>query len=315
MPALKLKAVLGSRPVIYEIVPPRKDTSRFETDLRGVEEVLHDQRIDAVNIPELINRRETRIGVTYSPVTILAEEYALLIQKYKEPIVNMIAPRMGREEFDQRVQRVTGEYGIDNLVIVGKERHDDGLPGPTVSEALEVVREHRREGTTVGGVCIFERNGKVDSSYQTKSPKLDEPERVWIKASLGCDFVTSQINFEPGPAIRFLSTYDKLCRKTGVKPLTVFISLTTVPSTRIMSLLEGLDVRIAPSTKKNIEQSVDMGRESLKVAAEALRRIVTEVEKNDVEVPIGLHVEQVGVNNSELSMELLEATYGVIKRG
>ncbi len=310
---MKLKAALSTRPVIYEIVPPRADTSRFETSLRGVEEVLSDSRIDAVNIPELIDRREANGSVSYSPVTILPEEYAILIQSYKEPIINMISPRMEREDFMSRVLRVYEEYRIDNIVVVGKERHDDILPGPSVSEALTLMREHKKERATLGGVCIFGRNAKFDKSYQSGSSKLDEHQRVWAKANLGCDFVTSQINFESAFATRFLSSYDKLCKETGKTPLCVFVSLTTVPSRGIMSLMDRLDVDIPPVTRRRIEHGSSMARESVKVATEILLRIVEYVEKKDIKVPIGLHVEQVGVNNSDLSLDLLDKTYPAIK--
>jgi 5,10-methylenetetrahydrofolate reductase len=310
---MKLKAALSSRPVIYEIVPPRVEPSKFETGVRGVEDVFRDGRIDAINIPELIDRRVEQGGVSYTPVTILPEEYALLVKEYKEPIVNVISPRMTPEEFERRLTRIYEEYKIDNVVLVGKERHEDSLPGLAVPEALALASAQKSGQRTLGGICIFSRNQKSDNSYISKTGPLDEFERVWTKANAGCDFVTSQINFDPEPAKKFLSAYDELCRSTGRGSQTVFLSLTTVPSRGIMQLLDRLDVDIPLRTRARIEGAAQMGRESAKVAADTLLEIVEFVEKEGIEVPIGLHIEQVGVNSSELSLELLDATYASIK--
>ena len=138
---LSLKASLTKRPVIYEIVPPRRDTSRFNTELQGVEEVLHDSRIAAINIPELISRREQKGRVQYYPATIPPEEYAMLIKEYKEAIVNIIAPRLKKQDFATRVEKILGNYDIPNIVLVGRERHGDVLPGPSVPEALALIGE------------------------------------------------------------------------------------------------------------------------------------------------------------------------------
>ncbi len=309
---MSLKAALRNRPVIYEIVPPRRDTSRFNTELRGVEDVLRDSRIVAINIPELTNRKEQKWQVLYSPVTIPPEEYAMLIKEYKETIVNIIAPRLKKQDFATRVEKILGNYDIPNIVLVGKERHGDVLPGPSVPEALALIGERRGERTTVGGICIFTRNAAADNDYEAEK-RLDEHRRVWLKARLGCDFVTSQINLDQGPAVRFLSSYQDLCTKTGEPPLTVFISLSTIPSRNIMSTLDRLDVVIPPHVRKRLLQSSDMGRESQRIATEVFQEITGHMERNGIDVPIGLHIEQVGVNSGDLSIRLLDATYPILR--
>ncbi|MDE1853387.1 MAG: hypothetical protein KGI38_06530 [Thaumarchaeota archaeon] len=310
---MTLKAALNSRPVIYEIVPPRRDTSRFSTELRGVEDVLQDDRIAAINIPELINRREER-GVVYSPATIPPEEYAMMIKDYKESIVNLIAPRLEREAFLLRARKVLHEYKIPNLVLVGRERRGDILPGPEVTEGLKLLAAEKGKSTTLGGICIFSRESSGVADGGTKVKKLPEQRRVWSKAEAGCDFVTSQIIFDPNPALNFLRAYGKLCEETGRDPLTVFISLTTIPSTSILSLLDSLDVVVPETVRKRLSTSSDMGRESLRIAEEIFHQVVSEAEKDAIRVPLGLQIEQVGVNSGELSLELLDATYPTIRK-
>ena len=307
---MSLKNALRSRPVIYEIVPPKRDTSKFTTEIRGIEGVLHDGRIDAVNIPELMTRRKTGGQVSYSPTTIPPEEYALMIKEYKEPMVNIIAPRLPKEEFLGRSRRVLRDFGIRNLVIVGKERHDDDLPGPGVADALGLLREDKADDVTLGAICIFDR--RTGGSDEHPGPSLSEAKRVWTKAEAGCDFVTSQITFDPAQALSFLAENRGLCDETRSVPLTVFVSLTTVPTPSILSLIEGLDVVIPPSVRRRLASSGDMGRESVNVAAVVFLRVVSESDRRGDGVPLGLQVEQVGVNSAELSLELLDKVHSTI---
>ncbi len=311
---MSLKSSLKSRPIIYEIVPPRRDSSRFNTELRGVEQVLEDRRIDAINIPELMARRKTGGQVHYSPTTIPPEEYALMIKEYKEPIVNLIAPRLAKHQLLERVRKIVEAYGVRNLVLVGKEKHGDVLPGPSVTEALGSVASQSPKEVALGGICIFNRDSSTAADYGVTTPRLSEARRIWAKAEAGCDFVTSQINFDSGPALWFLSAYRKICDETGSEPITVFVSLTTVPTPSILSLVEGLDVVVPPRVKKRILNGKEMGAESIEVAAEVFQEIASESERRGDEIPLGLQVEQVGVNNDELSLELLDRVYPILRR-
>ena len=309
---MSLKSSLGKRPVIYEVVPPRRDTSRYNTEFRDLEEVLHESRIDAVNIPELINRRSEENKVDYSPATIPPEEYGAIIKEYKEPIVNIIAPRLTREAFISRARKVVHDYRIPNLVLVGKERHDDPLPGPGVVEALRLMQNERKDHTAVGGICIFGRNSSAPEGYGVTARRFREPERVAVKGREGCDFVTSQITFDPQPALDFLIAYQELCERLEVDPMTVIISIATIPTRSILSLVEGLDVVIPPRTMRRLLGAVNMGEESLKVATETFDKIIAGAEDAGVGVPVGLQIEQIGTNNGSLSLRLLDSTCRIL---
>jgi len=309
---MTLRSRLKNRPVIYEIVPPRRDTSRFNTELQGVEEVLQDSRIAAVNIPELFNRTRGEGTDAYSPATIPPEEYALLIKEFKEPMVNFVAPRLERQAFLDRARRALHEYGIRNLVVVGKERREDLLPGPSAVEGLRLLAPEKRDGVALGGICIFNRETAAPPEYDGGVSKLSEASRVWQKAEAGCDFVTSQITFNPLHAANFLQSYKVLCENKGSTPLTVFISLTTVPTEGILSLLEDLDVSIPPKVKKRLQSGGNMGKKSVGIAADVFNRIATYLEKEDIRLPIGLQIEQIGVKNDELSLSLLDKVYDML---
>ncbi|MDG7010810.1 MAG: hypothetical protein JRN57_01695 [Nitrososphaerota archaeon] len=308
---MALKEKLRDGPVLYEIVPPRKDTSRYQSELRGVEEVLHDPRIDAVNVPELTKREEGG-RVRYSPVTIPPEEYALMIKEYKEPVVNMIAPRLPMEAFLHRARKVLDDYGFQNLVLVGKEKSGDVLPGPGVLEALGALRPVKGAGVALGGICIFDRRSVDTGEYGEENGRLDEARRVWAKAKAGCDFVTAQIAFDPGPALDFLTSYKVLCDAKGTEPVTIFVSLATIPSPSILSLIESLDVVVPPSMKRALGGGAQMGRRSVELSAEVFREVVAGVESRRLDVPLGLQVEQVGVNSGGLALELLDRVHPML---
>ena len=299
--------------MIYEIVPPRRDASRFSTELRGVEEVLDEGRIAAINIPELIKRRVDRGGVVYSPATIPPEEYAMLIRDRKEPIVNLIAPRLETDALLSRVRKVLLDYKIPNLVLVGRERREDRLPGPDVIDALRMVSSEKGN-STLGGICIFSRES-TGKDEKGKVRSISEAQRVWLKAGAGCDFVTSQICFESGPVLSFLASYQDLCERTGADPITVFVSLATVPTRSILALLDSLDVDVPQGVRKRLLESHDMGAESVKIASEVFLQVVTSAEQNGIRVPLGLQIEQVGVNSGDLSLRLLDSAYPVIHPG
>ena len=130
-----------------------------------------------------------------------------------------------------------------------------------------------------------------------------------MKAKAGCDFVTSQISYDPKVALEFLKGYGALCRKTGAAPATVFVSLTTVPTPSILRLLEGLGVEVPPPVKRRLRAAPSMGGASLEVAAEFFQALMDGVERWRVGVPLGLQVEQIGVNSGALSLELLDRVY------
>jgi hypothetical protein len=310
---LSLKSSLSARPVIYEIVPPRRDTSRFSTELRGIEDVLSDRRIAAINIPELINRRKEQNRTLYSPATIPPEEYAMMIKDLKESIVNIISPRLDKEEFEKRAKKILDEYRIPNLLIVGKERHGDVMPGPSATEALKLLSKTKTDAVALGGICIFDRRASGTDVTGKVTNDMSEQKRVWLKAEAGCDFVTSQITFDPKKATAFLQAYQLICDETNQRPLTVFISISTVPTQGILTLLETLDVVVPGRVRKRLLGKGDMGRESLLVAAEVFSEIITKAKDADIRVPLGLQIEQVGVNSGELSLELLDMTHDILK--
>ena len=111
-----------------------------------------------------------------------------------------------------------------------------------------------------------------------------------------------------------MTRYQRLCRRTNTKPLTVFISLTTVSSQGILSLLGDLDVTIPSKIRRRLLGGSDMGRESVRIASEVFGEVIEGVERDGVDVPLGRQIEQGGVNSARLSLGVLDGTYQLLKQ-
>jgi 5,10-methylenetetrahydrofolate reductase len=137
---------------------------------------------------------------------------------------------------------------------------------------------------------------------------------MWVKASRGCDFVTSQINFDAKAAVNCIASYQDLCDKTGVVPMTVFLSFAAVATRGILSLLERLDVVLPPKLRKRLIVADDFGQESVKIATEVCLEMLESLESEHIKVPIGLQVDQLGVKSERLTLELLDNVYHDFKQ-
>lgn len=111
--------------------------------------------------------------------------------------------------------------------------------------------------------------------------------------------------------MRFLDSYQGLCDKFRREPVTVVISLTTVPSPGILRLLEELDVVVPTKITKRLVASPDMGRESVEVAKWVLHEILAGVDDAGLSVPPGLQLDQVGINSAGLSVQLLDKVHSM----
>ncbi|HMF33150.1 MAG TPA: hypothetical protein VKK79_17120 [Candidatus Lokiarchaeia archaeon] len=313
---------LRDRPIIYEVVPPRLDISpeSCNSTLKMLQTVLDEPRIDAFNVPEIIERKEFEGTVTYNQLRVNAEDYASLIQsKDKEAIVNVIAPRMQRENFSERVSNIL-DNGIHNVVIVGKEKSVDVLPGPNVIEALDIISGLNKTHDVKivpGGITMFQRNQKESHGYPIKGT-LDEYQRVALKADHGCKFVTSQIIFDSAEAIDFLARYGDYVLASRENPVTVFISLSTIASEKVMDLMDFLGVYLPTGFRKELKSNFErMGIISVEHSIQVLGEVMDGIKDNGASsrIPIGLHVEQVGssTKSMDLSLSLLDRTYKMIK--
>lgn len=279
--------------------------------------VLSDRRIDAINIPDLIERSVNRGKVNYNDYAMKPEQYADLLKRYgKEIIINAISPRMHKEEFVDRILTAY-ENGIKNYIVVGKERSTDVLPGYSVPDAIKRLSRELNgfDDTSIGGICIFHREHRGAAEYNPHRKYLDEYERVSIKARNGCKFVTSQIVYDAPTAIRFLERYNTYCGSKNEKPLTVLISLAPISSPTLLNLLiEKLDVYIPKNAVKDLLKDPDrIGEKSIEISKSILYKIVSYVRENGINVPLGLQIEQIGLKNYGLALKLLDKTYEVIK--
>ncbi|HLC59709.1 MAG TPA: hypothetical protein VJH34_04255 [archaeon] len=318
---MSLEKKLYNHPILYEVVPPKLDLSLsdFRNKLNLLKSVLDECKIDAFNVPEIIDRREIGGRVLYEQSRLAPEEYASLIAlQDREVIVNIVAPRLPKDIFIRRVENIVNS-GIYNIVVVGKEKNIDNFPGPNVVEALDIISSMNKSSEKIvpGGITMFQRNYKENHGYAVNG-SLNEYQRIAIKAKHGCRFVTSQIIFDSKDASDFFSKYKDYHIATSEDPITVFISLSTIASEKVLDLMGYLGVYISDDFRKELKANYSkMGELSVEHSVKVLGEIIDSMREKGSHkyIPIGLQIEQVGSNgkSTDLSLELLDRTYGIIK--
>jgi hypothetical protein len=78
---------------------------------------LRDKRIYAINIPELVERTVDGGKISYKDYAMKPDDYARLLKRYTtELIINVIAPRLRKEDFLERIS-IANKNGIKKYMI------------------------------------------------------------------------------------------------------------------------------------------------------------------------------------------------------
>lgn len=289
-----LQHALHRPPLMFEPVPPPKDTPRRDIDahldaLRDALDAI--PQVSSVNVPQIV-------GGAYE--TLDALDYAAAIQERNghEVLVNKIVAIQPESELVAWVRHAREERGIHHLILVGGESSQIEYPGPSVqraNEAVAAVQDRRHE--TVGNICIPFRRRR----------ERDEPDRMVAKTRAGADFFTSQIVLEATTTRRLLRDYERACRLAGVAPATLFIGLCPVTEKKDLQLLKHLGVEVPPNVERELLWDPDaMRMRSLELNLGILRSVLTSLRTENIRVPVGLNVEQVSLRNWDASIELAD---------
>lgn len=286
-----LEEKLLDKPVLYEVVPP-KPSENLEDFVNALEPVSRDSRLDAINLPELSNRQPP-------------ERLAQALDTRKELVVNIIAP--SRPAFNAHAHALS-KMGIRNLIVVGGEHSQVNYPGPNVLQALKNL-----EGDfLLGAVTIFSRKPKNDPNYPVKL--VSEADRVFYKNINGAKFFTSQILLDAEIAKEFLMDYAQYQDRLGTYlHATIFLSFMSLASTaQYRFITETLEVY--PGAGKALQSVANIKRGSIRYAEKMLNEIVDFVDYHELHIPLGLQVEQIGKNNVESTLELLDRLLPIFER-
>ena len=292
--------------ILYEAVPPNEAASEETAADRAdrVARLLADRHVDAINVPEIrveeddgdhrlgeLEKQDPR-GFGRRIVDRMATDTDVVVNH-----VIVHDPPPAQEEW---FEAAYGEYGVENVVIVGGGSSGIDYPGPSVSEGVELAR---RVGDAVGSnPCL----GGITIPSRRRE-EFDEPDRMLAKQRAGIDFFTSQVVFDPGPVTRLLEDYDAVCRKAGVDPAPVFLSFAPITCPRDARFLDGLGVDIPADIREwVIDSDGDAERRGLRAAEHVLDEVLTAVRRDDLTVPVGINVGHVMRDNVEASGRLLD---------
>ena len=104
-----------------------------------------------------------------------------------------------------------------------------------------------------------------------------------------------------------LKYYDDICKKNEVLPRRILLSFAPVSSKKNIEFLKWLGVEIPNATEERLEnEKTTMTAESLDIASDILKDVLTNNEKLGITVPIGLNVEHIMSYNFQYSINMLQ---------
>ena len=297
---------LRSRPLFFEPVPPAARATAVRVDAQSAvtERLLREVgRVDAVNVPELVD--ENHDGRPYyRSADVRSFAHRLAAASGCEPIVNKVVAHLGSAEATQTWAEETVHRGVRCLVLVGGSSRYIPYPGPPVADANRLCRTVvETAGGSVGNITIPQRTG--------------EAHRMLAKTRAGARFFTTQITFDPTATVRTVREYDALCRKSGVAPATVLVSVAPLADEADAEFVRWLGADIPEGTERTILNGEDGGaaRRSVEGALALWRGIRDVARERAIEVPLGVNVEQLSQRHLESAAEMLRAFAATIDDG
>ncbi len=306
----KFRDLLTKKPLIFTAIPLRDaktgDQTHDEKIIRNLNNRKEElasalnsfQRLNAVSVPELVEENhegKPRYNSIYTRA--LARGTADIL--HIDALVNKVVAHI--ENYENFVDwiRETHSLGISNLIFVGGNTRHHRYPGPSVSEANVIARrlweEFHEEEITIGNISLPERK--------------EEAKRMLFKTIAGTEFFTTQLLFDSMQAINLLTEYHKQCTIAGVKPATILFSFGPIRSVADLNLLDFLAVELPTKAKDYILEGNDLAEASKRSVFNSLRvysEIISAVEELQINVPIGVNVEQLTKSNFPSSVIMLE---------
>jgi 5,10-methylenetetrahydrofolate reductase len=289
---------LASRPLLFEPVPPtaRASPTRATTATRELAQLLgRVSRLDALDVPELVDENHEgrpyyRSGDPRSFAKHVAEQVDC------ELVVNKVVAHLASVSALERWAHETVARGIRNVVLVGGSSRYIPYPGPTVAEANRVCRPIlEAAGGRVGNIAIPQRTG--------------EAHRMLSKQRSGASFFTTQIVFDGALVLRMLQEYDLLCRQSGLAPATTIVSVAPLADEGDAEFVRWLGADIPDAAERSILNGDETaaGERSIQQALKVWEEILRGIRKLELEVPVGVNVEQISQRHLATAGEMLGA--------
>lgn len=281
--------------IIAEVIPPSKSVSEAYINkiVDKIVNVISEMNgVSAINIPEIVE--ENHLGLPYYR-NFDNRKFGLLLREKcsKDLIINTIVVHKPKEYFKVWIDESIN-YGIRNFVFVGAKIKSINYPGIGVIEANSIAKA---KNVGIGNILIPERENEAD--------------RLANKTVSGCNFFTTQILFEPKKIIKILKDYSDKCSVSGLKPAKIFLSFAPVSSLEDITFIKWLGAEMQEATEKRLRDAKNIESESIKIVVESLHEIFECVEKNEVNVPLGLNFEYLTLHNLELAKSLTNTLFDI----
>ncbi len=269
-------------------MPPssRATTARSASEVAAVADLVGAiPRIDAIDVPELVDENHEgrplyRTGDPRAYARLVAERTG------REVVVNKVVAHLENPEAVERWATETVGMGIRQVVLVGGTSRYIPYPGPAVTEADRICRPIvERAGGCVGNITIPQRDG--------------EPHRMLSKTRAGAAFFTTQIVFDADETYRMVRQYDLLCRQASLAPVPVLLSFAPLVDEQDAEFIRWLGADIPEAVERAILEGEDgnaVGR-SVDRALALWSSVVAQSRASEVEVPLGVNVEQISARH------------------
>lgn len=306
MKTLRDKIMDASMPVIfYELLPPPGEkAANTDAYIDCAIDLLTSTpvNIDGVNIPEIRDESKDEQRTDEFVPKMDPRHFAeRLEQAYRNinVVLNHCTVYEDLEEQKAWLLKSSAHQNLGGVILVGGSSSKIQYVGPSVIEMLQYIRSHHARELFCGGITIQTR--------RAHDAIRDEPHRLLTKSLNGMEFFTSQIIYDPISIKFLLRDYAYACREEGIEPKRIFLSFAPVSSQKDLRFLRWLGVFIPKTVEDELfKAEIGIGWRSLKIATNNLLEILQFMNKEKIQVPLGLNIEHVSRHNFELSFEFVE---------
>lgn len=286
-----------NKEIIFEVMPYSKASSKSYakkiTD--RIEEVIKElKNITLLNIPEIVE--ENHFGQPYYRNIDVRKFGKVLREKCdKEIIVNtVVVHHNSKKDFGLWLDEAIEDYGINNFVFVGAKIPSLKYPGPSVTEANLIANS---KNANFGNIFIPDRPNEVS--------------RLIEKTKAGCRFFTSQVLFEANTTLKTINEYIRRCKANSLQQSKFYLSLAPVSSEEDVTFIKWLGAEMSKETESRLKKSENIGEESIKVALEAIKKILS-VNNKTIKAEIGLNIEYIMLHNLDLAKDMVKRAYDLL---
>jgi len=298
-----LSEAITSRPLLFEPAPPgaRATPERIADHRDRIVGLLKRiPRVDAIDVPELVD--ENHEGRPYYRSGEI-REFARSVEADTgcEAIVNKVVAHVHSPQHLGEWARETLGRGIRNVILVGGSSRYIPYPGPSVIDANRVARPIFGErGGLIGNIAIPQRTG--------------ESHRLLAKTRSGAAFFTTQILFDAASIVAMIREYEGLCRQAGLPPAAVILSVAPIIDEGDAEFVRWLGADIPEEAERALLEGneAEGRRSSVRHALSVWQEVRRALASHEVEVPVGVNVEEIVPRHFEPAAEMLEAFAGAI---